>query len=302
MVVLLLAAAIAGLPEQWVHRSEAAAIASPAQTAADALFATDQNFSASGSGLGLPDALAAMFHENVVMPLPNGSFAVGKEAVVAALRNNPANAMMGVSWKPIRAGISGDGQHGFTYGFMTMFNNGQKTGRAKYLSYWVNGADGWRVAAFKRAPSPDGEISLDRRASAAPANLVPPSDDESLIESYKRSLAAAETAFSERAQRVGLGPAFVEFGSADAMQIGRQADFIFGNEAIGASMAPEGSKSVLTWSADHGVLVASSGDLGVTFGFIRWTDPARARQSGPIPFFTIWRRTDPSQPWLYVAE
>jgi len=47
-------------------------------------------------------------------------------------------------------------------------------------------------------------------------------------------------------------------------------------------------------------IVASSGDLGITFGHIRSNDPAS--DSPPFSFFTIWRRTSPDAPWRYIAE
>ena len=58
----------------------------------------------------------------------------------------------------------------------------------------------------------------------------------------------------------------------------------------------------VSWAPDHGVIVASSGDLGVTIGTIVTNEPdsTGARQS--FPFFTVWRRPSPDQPWRYVAE
>jgi hypothetical protein len=63
---------------------------------------------------------------------------------------------------------------------------------------------------------------------------------------------------------------------------------------------PTGSS--VSWAPDRGVIVASSGDLGVTIGTIVVNEPdsTGARQS--FPFFTVWRRAGPDQPWRYVAE
>jgi hypothetical protein len=57
--------------------------------------------------------------------------------------------------------------------------------------------------------------------------------------------------------------------------------------------------SPLSWAPDH-VVVASSGDLGVTIGFIDQNDPTAMPRR--FPFFTVWRRESPSGRWLYVAE
>jgi hypothetical protein len=78
--------------------------------------------------------------------------------------------------------------------------------------------------------------------------------------------------------------------------------FVIGPAAIGASVGrgePRGP-SKLTWAPEH-VLVASSGDLGATVGYIN-TPADGSRPAGRIPFFTIWRRNTVRDAWRYVAE
>lgn len=79
--------------------------------------------------------------------------------------------------------------------------------------------------------------------------------------------------------------------------------FVVGAEAIGKNVGAgsEGKPSPLAWAADEGSIVASSGDLGVTFGYIR-QHAAPAGQPNAIPFITIWRRDKANAPWRYVAE
>jgi hypothetical protein len=114
---------------------------------------------------------------------------------------------------------------------------------------------------------------------------------------------AAEKAFSDEAQKIGIGAAFAKHGSADAMNMGgpKEPGFVIGAEAIGRAVGagnpPDGSS--VEWSADR-VLVASSGDFGVTFGMIRFHKPEPGRPAA-VPFFTIWRR-DGAGPWRYIAE
>ena len=87
--------------------------------------------------------------------------------------------------------------------------------------------------------------------------------------------------------------------------MGGQADveFVIGNVLIGRNIG-EGSptdSSPVFWSADEAI-VASSGDLGVTFGLIR--SQAQPGAAGPPPppqpFFTIWRKVNGV--WKYIAE
>ena len=71
---------------------------------------------------------------------------------------------------------------------------------------------------------------------------------------------------------------------------------------IGAAVSGDSNEpSPVSWSADD-VLVAPSGDFGVTFGMIRPNGPPPEGQPAAIPFFTIWMRDGPDQPWRYVAE
>ena len=79
----------------------------------------------------------------------------------------------------------------------------------------------------------------------------------------------------------------------------KQSGFTVGATAIAADVGAAVTGSGLSWSADRAI-VASSGDLGVTIGYIRSNDAAANRP--PSPFFTIWRRNATTDPWRYVAE
>ena len=278
------------------------AIAAPAasqepRTLASELIAADRSFSNAGAKANIVDAISAMMTENAVMPTPTLDFAIGKSAIVEALKSNPANASATAEWSPIRAGISADGTQGFTYGFMFIHDAGKADRRAKYLAYWVKRPEGWRVAFYKRAGSADGDITT-RVDPALPSEMVAP--DPQRLQDNLVSLKAAEQAFSDRAQEIGVGPAFAEFGSEDAMNMGSGSDFTFGNTAI-AKAVGEGNTAPITWGPDKGALVATSGDLGVTWGFIRAKEP-KAGEPAAFPFFTVWRKAAPDQPWRYVAE
>lgn len=273
------------------------ASAQAAHTAAEDLAETDRTFSTVGARANIADSIGAMLMDNAVMPTPKLDFAIGRSAIVAALKANPANAAARAEWEPVRVGVSADRTQGFTFGFMTIHETGKPDRRAKYLSYWVRRPEGWRVAFYKRAASPEGSVTARLDPALPPASVEP---DPQRIQENLESLKAAEKAFSDRAQEVGVGPAFVEFGSEDAMNMGTGSDFTFGNSAIGELVGGE-SATAIAWSADKGALVASSGDLGVTWGFIHPREP-KAGEPAAFPFFTVWRKAAPDLPWRYVAE
>jgi ketosteroid isomerase-like protein len=274
------------------------------ESAAAALLQADRTFSESGSARTAVESISAMFADDVTVPAPGNVFVQGKAKAIEALKVNPDNVTGRVEWTPIRAGVSADGTHGLTFGYMTLTKSDKTTVPLKYLAYWVKGTDGWRVAAYRRRPRPDGEVSTQTMPPSLPSTLVTPSADPSQIARFRESLAAAEKAFSDEAQKIGIGAAFAKHGRADAVNMGgpKDAGFVVGAEAIGRAVG-QGSptdRSELAWSADR-VLVAPSGDLGITFGMIRILEP-KAGQPASIPFFTIWRRDSTTQPWRYIAE
>lgn len=268
------------------------------QEVADELIAADRAFAAAAANVDTVAALSAMFHDDVIMPLPNGSFARGRTAAVEALRGNPFNLASRAEWAPVRGGISADGQHGFTFGFMTLHGNDGEVRLAKYLGYWVRTPQGWRVAAYKRAARPEGEISTEMMAPSLPARLDPVTAEATVVDRHRESLRDAEQDFSDEAQRIGMGPAFGANGRADAMNMGQGPNFTIGAQNIGGS---DTAPAPVYWGADQ-ALVASSGDLGVTFGVIRPNAGTNDGRPSASSFFTIWRRENVDDRWLYIAE
>jgi ketosteroid isomerase-like protein len=277
------------------------------QKAVDELLAADRLFAAQATTTTAIPALTAMFAEDVVMPIsvPSPGFARGKAQAVEALKATADNAQGRLQWAPIRGGISADGRHGFTFGYMTLTPDQGKPVAIKYVAYWVKGSAGWRVAVYKRVPADQAPATRDVLPPAIPERLIVPVTDSATAARHKASLEAAEKAFSDEAQTIGLGPAFAKHGSADAVNVGPRTSptFVISAAEIGKSVGAgsEGKPSPVSWAADEGSIVASSGDLGVTFGFIRQNTPPPGRPAA-VPFITIWRRPDPGQPWRYVAE
>jgi ketosteroid isomerase-like protein len=273
------------------------------QAALDELLAADRGFSAASANTDLSAGFVSMLADDVMMPVQGIGLAKGKIQVVEALLGSiDSNVAARAEWTPVRGGLSADGQHGFTLGFMTLRPANGSPVPLKYISYWVKGPEGWRVVAYKRARRPRGDVPLDLMAPTLPARIAPPSSDLSVIAGYRKSLDQAERGFSADAQRIGLRAAFVKYGSRDAMNVGGASSpgFVVGAENIARAVSagePAGGSTV-SWAPDN-VIVASSGDLGVTIGVIHPNVPDGGKG---FPFFTIWRRASPSAPWRYVAE
>lgn len=276
------------------------------ESAVEGLLSADRTFAAASAKTTVIPALTAMFAKEITMPAPGNRFAKGLAEVVAALRTNQDNTLGRLSWAPIRGGVSADGRHGFTFGYMTLKRPSGGDVLLKYLAYWVKEPRGWRVMAYKRRPRPAGPVSLELMPPSLPAEIATVTPDSATLARFHESLDRTERAFSDEAQRIGIGAAFAKYGTVDAVNMGGPDDpgFVVGADAIGRSVSagspPDGS--AVSWTPDR-VIVAASGDLGITFGMIRPNAPAVDGKPQPdVPFFTIWRRARMSDAWRYIAE
>jgi ketosteroid isomerase-like protein len=274
---------------------------SPEHTAGT-LLAADRAFAERGAhAANAIEAIGAMLTDDAITPLPGGRFAHGRAAVLEAMRANPDNTSARVSWTPARVGVSADGTQGFSLGYMTVHRADGSTSPLKYMAYWIQRDGEWRVAVYKRARRPEGDVPSAMMAPWLPSAMVAP--DPSKTRAAETSLAAAELAFSDESQRIGLGPAFVKFGAADAVNMGAGPAFLVGNDAIGAFVgagAPAGPGG-LRWSSSERVIAASSGDLGISIGLIHRVDAKPGTpEATPSAFFTIWINRGAG--WRFIAE
>jgi hypothetical protein len=79
------------------------------------------------------------------------------------------------------------------------------------------------------------------------------------------------------------------------------ADFVTGAEAISAAVDDGQPTSPVSWSTER-ALVASSGDLGISWGVIRRNTAPTDGSPAAFSFFTIWKRDAPDGEWRYIAE
>jgi ketosteroid isomerase-like protein len=273
------------------------------QQIADELLAADRAFAAASAKTDLVTGISAMFASDVAMPAPAG-IVYGSQKAIEALRSNPANIGATVQWTPARVGLSADGKHGFTAGYMTAKRADGTAVPAKYLAYWEKQNSGWRVLAYKR------QVAKALPAAAAPSYLLPKqitaSTDPAALERSRESLADAERSFSRDAQTMGIGVAFKKYGSPDAINLGGPdaLTFVMGNEAIGNQVGGDvpPNTSPVNWGPEK-TIIAGSGDFGVTIGYINRNQAGPDGKTAPgQPFFTIWRRDSLSAPWRYIAE
>jgi len=277
-----------------------AAAPATAKTGVDDLLAADRAFAAQSAKLDPVAGVTAMFDADIAAPVPGKGIVVGKASIVEAYKASPAFKDGHVAWAPVRAGISADGTQGFTYGFLSVGSGDAAKRDRKYLAYWIKLPTGWRVVTYRQIPRAAGAVSTAMIEPALPGFAAKPKADAALIATNTASLAAAEKAFSDRAQVVGLKKAFGEYGRRDAMNMYAGAGFDVGLDKVVANFKEEGPATI-HWSTERS-FVASSGDLGVSIGTIRNNAPPKAGEPAGFPFFTVWKRDKPDAPWRYIAE
>jgi ketosteroid isomerase-like protein len=270
----------------------AAPIAAAQASAWTDLLAADRAYSQAAKGRDAVSGLSAMFDGEAVMVSGGAAGLIrGRAAIRERLAARPENLTAEVEWQPVGGGISADGTQGYTYGGLTLRPKEGAPVAQKYLAYWIRRPEGWRVFAYKRA----GRRETTPLAAAAPVIGMGARTDDAVA-----TLTAAEKAFSDEAQTVGLRAAFRKWGRPDSVNIGAADAIAVGADAIGAGVAGPEPGSPVTWAADE-VLVAPSGDMGLSYGLLHAKSPPKG-QPATIPFLTVWARPKPGDPWRYVAE
>ena len=124
------------------------------------------------------------------------------------------------------------------------------------------------------------------------------------IEKWKDEILETEKDFATMAQQEGISEAFLFYAAEDAVLM-RNNSLIIGIEALKERFEKDksvGDKVSLDWKPDF-VDVASSGDLGYTYGKYTYTTTDSIGKSKVIEgvFHTVWKRQADGK-WKYVWD
>ena len=122
------------------------------------------------------------------------------------------------------------------------------------------------------------------------------------VETWKKEIIETEEAFSTMARKEGIPEAFLAFAAEDVV-LERNNRLVIGREAMRESF--EGSpseKASLSWTPDF-VDVASSGDLGYTYGKYTYTLIDSLGNENVLEgiFHTVWKRQKDGS-WRFVWD
>ena len=257
------------------------------------LLAADAHYATLAQSTNLLEALVAPLADDAIFLAPGPGLMRGRDAVRASLAANPANLVNKWQWFAIRADVSSDGQHGYTYGYTGLVLPNGVVLPGKYVAYWQRQEDGaWKISAYKRVARGPGDVS-----PVPPAGFETPDTKHrryfpnSTPESSTAAIFAADVAFSDAAAS-GVAEAFAAYAAPDgAVTGGARAEWVFGPAAIGESFA--GVPANFSWAPELGG-AAGSGDLGFSVGFVYTAN-------GVGKYFTIWQRQVDGT-WKYVVD
>ena len=127
--------------------------------------------------------------------------------------------------------------------------------------------------------------------------------DES-IEQWKNEILETEKEFAEMAQNEGISEAFLTYAADNAVLM-RNNSLVIGKKTIQENFNDQSSDSKnvsLSWAPDF-VDVASSGDLGYTYGKYVYTvtDSLGKSTVNEGVFHTVWKR-QPDGTWKFVWD
>lgn len=270
--------------------------------ARDSLFQLDQARGDSVAARGGVDGALALFGQSVVYLRAGVPAIYGQDAVRALFSATPA--VRGHTWQPLGGGVSDDLRAGYTYGISAHVGTPGAAGGAsqvrleRYVAYWTRDlGEPWRIVAYAEVNGPPGaEVNFTAR-QLAPTLVAHSRRVEGLVADVR----AADSSFSDLADRMGTGYAFSHNVAPEGVMFGPSA-LIVGPRAVDEYFKAQPPGVSLTWRPVF-ASVAASGDLGFTIGESIRTGrgPSGAAVQRFGKYITVWQRQRDGS-WKFVVD
>jgi ketosteroid isomerase-like protein len=256
-----------------------------------ALAAADRAHSDASDARGFVDGLTSAFADDAYFLRESAPLLQGREAIRTYLAASPL-ATARLNWTTLRADVSADGSHGYTYGGGVYTRANGTTLFTRTISYWRNEGGTWKVAAMvvnltpvAAVPAPDGFFGDDNGVRGAPASA-------GLGE--REAVMQADRDFAALSVAQGPAIAFRDFMAPDGATLGGP---VYG-PAANYELQKDG-RGQLDWAPVVGE-VAASGDLGFTIGLATSINPDTGAR-GYSKYLTVWVR-QPNGDWRYTID
>jgi ketosteroid isomerase-like protein len=256
-----------------------------------ALAAADRAHSDASDAQGFVNGLTSAFTDDAYFLRESAPVLQGRETIRDYLAASPL-ATARLNWTTLRADVSADGTHGYTYGGGVYTRANGTTLFTRTISYWRNEGGTWKVAAMvvnlsdrPAQAAPEGFFGDDQGVRGAPASAGV--DELEAVMQADRDFAALSVA-------QGPAIAFRDFMAPDGATLGGP---VYGPEAN--YEIQKNGRGQLDWGPIVGE-VAASGDLGFTIGLATATNPDTGAR-GFTKYLTVWVR-QPNGDWRYVID
>jgi ketosteroid isomerase-like protein len=265
--------------------------------ARDSLFLLDQTRGDSVAARGTIDGPLALLSPAVVFLRAGVPVVFGRDAARTLLAASPATGTY--AWQPLGGGVSYDLRHAYTFGVAARAPGSTAIRLERYVAYWTRErGQPWRIAAYAEVNgSPAVEIILSAEQLSPPTAvpLLRPMAD------YVQSVRAADSLFSDLADRMGTGFAFANTATGDGVLFG-PSQLVVGPKAIDDYFKAQPPGTSLSWRPVYAI-VAASGDLAFTVGESirtgRSASGAAEQRFGK--YLTVWQRQRDGT-WKFVVN
>lgn len=271
-----------GIPLLLFTTARTATVADPG-----AIVAAERAFADSVRVLGMRDGFLAWLSPTGVLFRPGPVNGVTNLRARAAFDG-------ALSWRPVHAGISADGELGWSTGPWSWRGaSGDEQDRGEYLSLWRRQSDGiWRVAldcGVSHAPAMDAAVEPTLRAQP----LTPGLASRPLL--ARQSLYRADAAFAELAAREGVAAALSRDADDDVIVLRPGSLRWRGRGPAHDSLAARAERPRMTSTAQF---IAGSADLGYTYGSFVTGLGAAADSTW---YVHVWQR-GPGREWRLAGQ
>lgn len=205
-----------------------------------------------------------------------------------------------LSWEPLFAEVSRDGEFGYTTGPWQFLPAGTEPAYGHYVTVWRKRPDGaWRVAAdigvgHPRPATAGGDLTFSEPPRRGPGNVRAAAPALRGLE----ALEAADRDFATLAAAEGAERACLEHG-AESLRLYREGTPpVVGRDPACRALAERGER---TASEPAGLAIADSRDLGFVYGVLEYAGAGEERPPGQGSFLRIWKETEDGA-WKLVLD
>ena len=258
-----------------------------------AMVTTERDFSRMSQEKGIREAFTEFIAEDGILFRPRAVF--GKKW----MRENPlppSNTRPLLIWQPIFAGISRDGDLGYTTGpwqFKNDIKDAKFSGFGNFMTVWKKQPDGkWRFVVDLGVSNPEPKKpSLLTYGEPASGRFTRDAGKG------RSELLNTESDFSKASTKRGAVEAFLAYASSDVRVFRNQKQPFIGRKAAVAAWTPLSVNwTWTTQSAD----VSRSGDLGYSYGLYEMRDKAANSITETGNYMRVWKRVNGA--WKLILD